>query len=1459
MDLKDFRVQNPAYADKTTWPDDKLATGLYNKYYKDQMTMEEFGTKVGLSKPTTNAPDSDMSAEQWQAYADKAEAKIKSEDKPLEEPWVNPVDAVVGPLGMPARALAGKLLGKGISEAAATWGLKKTATAVAASLAAEPLTGTVMEQTEEAMTEAGVPLAVKLPVDLATGMITGTLAETGITKLGSSIKRALLAGGQEATPEAVFKALKTMKVEDADVTGSEDIIRQAVKRDTSPASMADAVKAITKVKKDKGLDIPEIKAEDIAKGQAGQAGEQLHGAVLGAGAGLQQDEEGNYSLDPKLMIGGAIAGAFAAQQVSKMFGSTRHPGQSGGVKQTAKQRRKWSKDLKEQGRSPREIFQETGLWQAEDGRWRYEIDDSDAKIKVGQSIKFEDAKLEDILDHPKLYEQYPQLRGLTVKGPLRNWSKANMGAFSAGPDPVKSVGILYINPDSSDVEGTVLHEIQHAIQHIEGLERGGSPQMLNAAETVFRNKQKSLEAMRKTASPEEAKQIAKEIKVVKRKRMHIGIGQHMDEYDKQIALRGTLDDKQSLVRDKMYNLEDEGLQKSPEYAKLRKEYDNLKLKVMSANSAAAKSKQAYAEASFTQYEAIAGEREANAVIDRRMMSAEMRAEAYPEFKNSVLTSRFLESNVSAGTGAIGAVYSGVDWDTFEETGVIQIDSDQMLRGLLAGVAVGVGIKVAPKAAAHWTDITKSKIVDPLVDIAKGSITNESVRYQLGLGRSAEVQGMVRDYKVQADLVLRKAVTLGHELNDVAPTGLAQRRLTQILEGGITTNPSLAKKAHKINAMFKDLKEATRDLNLSQYSRFDELSRKQRSELRQIIKSPDTDIAEVQTAQEMLNNHYHIGSSKEYLPIFHPGVEGLTKADKKALTSEIKGLKKQSRYQNPEGNQTLEAQIAGLETYLMEGTKRKSRVRGVNLDRGYATMRQDIPAESTRVFNNIVGPAYRTAKGAATQASDVLKMGVLNEVKKNPEWVLPKGGETPANYTKLYGKQWGPLNGQRVRRDVLTDLEEVIDVRSQAEMNMDKIMGYWKYGKAILNPVTHARNAVSNTILAYFAGVNPGDTHVYSSAASALKQGRENTHFREAEDWGLFNNTFIESDISALRDELNEVRDGSKFAKWIRNAVSAPAALYDQSERFFKAAVFIHAREGGATVDEAAKHAEKFLFNYQDIPPAVKHYKRWAAPFMTYTYKATPLLAETMITKPWKIAAVFGSMYGLETIAQNALGVSDEDVAADKSVMLQDKGQVLLPFKDTYGNRLYGNVGAFLPWSGIGQTWGQSDVPLGDWLPSNPMFTIAAALVTNKEGFTGQDIHDRILDGAAETTQKYMSYAWKQLTPSLVPGGYGFEKLVKGLKSSMGRDIKDYAGRSKTISSLAMEALLGVKLTPSNQKLVDQFTAAKVRGIQRAVRMKRSKIRRDLERNEISREDADRQIQALRDLNLSKVAEQIKRK
>lgn len=817
-----------------------------------------------------------------------------------------------------------------------------------------------------------------------------------------------------------------------------------------------------------------------------------------------------------------------------------------------------------------------------------------------------------------------------------------------------------------------------------------------------------------------------------------------------------------------------------------------------------------------------------------------------------LTRTAVRASAIGTSGAMGGVYNGVDWDTYEETGEIKIDPDKALRGMLAGIAVGTGIHMAPKAANLWTQTTKNKLIDPVMDTIKGSITNEALRYQLGLNRSKEVGDLVRNYQVQSKVVIDKAVEIGKTLNEIAPGALQQKRLTQILEGGVTTNPTLIAKARQINEMFADLKNSTRELNLSHYSSMEALTRQQRADLRNIIKDASTPDAERITAQKMLNNHYHIGSASEYLPIFNPAKEGLTRGDKKILTEEIQNLKHKSRYQNPEGRPEMEAQIAELEKTLKGGQRQSERTSsGLKLNQGYSIMRQDLPSEVTRVYNDIIGPAYRTAKGAAIQGTDVLKAKLFNHISENPEWTLSGLHDAPANYVKIKGDQWGSLDGKFVRNDVLSDLDSVIDLRSKAEVNMDKIMGYWKYGKAILNPATHARNFVSNMVLADMAGVSPADTAIYASAANALRQGANSQYYREAERAGLFAGTFRKSELLDLRNELNDIRSPSGLQKWFSKAASVPSAMYENSEKFFKTAVFIKARESGMSPGAAMEHAEKYLFNYSDIPPMVKHYKRWASPFVTFAYKATPLIAETAITKPWKLASAFGAMYGLEQMAQQKMGLRDETIEKDKSVMLSPKGQVLLPFKDDQGNRLYGNIGDFMPWSNMGRPWGQSGIPFADFLPSNPAFTLGAAIISNKDSFTGEEIYNQALDSVGAMTGKYLELVWKQTMPSIAPGGYSFEKIHTAIKNSFGADLKDYTGQTMSPSGLLIKALLGVKLTKANQELYDRFSTAQAKKLQKIVGERRTEILKQLQRNEITENEADKLMEQLRSVHMEK--------
>ena len=120
----------------------------------------------------------------------------------------------------------------------------------------------------------------------------------------------------------------------------------------------------------------------------------------------------------------------------------------------------------------------TGWERGADGKWRYEI--GDAKIKdtkdVGGAVvvRWEDdmlwnsGKLGDIVDAPELFEAYPQLRDVRLDTDALP-TEPNNGTYYPSTRSIK------INADNIATLNSILnHEIQHAIQHIEGFASGSN-------------------------------------------------------------------------------------------------------------------------------------------------------------------------------------------------------------------------------------------------------------------------------------------------------------------------------------------------------------------------------------------------------------------------------------------------------------------------------------------------------------------------------------------------------------------------------------------------------------------------------------------------------------------------------------------------------------------------------------------------------------------------------------------------------------------------------------------------------------------------------------------------------------------------------------------------------------------------------------------------------------------------
>lgn len=157
--------------------------------------------------------------------------------------------------------------------------------------------------------------------------------------------------------------------------------------------------------------------------------------------------------------------------------------QAQGADLTALQRAKQAVDS---GADPEQTRRETGWHKWEDGKWRFEIDDSQAKQKLfsdkgyfGEQFNrhvlnegdkpdgYSSLKVGDILDHSALFDAYPNLADIRIVP-----EKGAGASFSSGQgDPVIGIGT---DKPMKDVKSAILHEIQHAIQEQEGFARGGS-------------------------------------------------------------------------------------------------------------------------------------------------------------------------------------------------------------------------------------------------------------------------------------------------------------------------------------------------------------------------------------------------------------------------------------------------------------------------------------------------------------------------------------------------------------------------------------------------------------------------------------------------------------------------------------------------------------------------------------------------------------------------------------------------------------------------------------------------------------------------------------------------------------------------------------------------------------------------------------------------------------------------
>ena len=145
-----------------------------------------------------------------------------------------------------------------------------------------------------------------------------------------------------------------------------------------------------------------------------------------------------------------------------------------------------AKKMEEAKKDAKAIKMATGWERGADGKWRYEMPDAKIKdtIDVGggnivkrfeEDMLWTDGKLEDAVDAPKLFEAYPQLKNIKIH------TDAVMNDMPSNGFYNPQTNTITIHADELKYLNSILnHEVQHAIQNIEGFAKGGNSETVRS-------------------------------------------------------------------------------------------------------------------------------------------------------------------------------------------------------------------------------------------------------------------------------------------------------------------------------------------------------------------------------------------------------------------------------------------------------------------------------------------------------------------------------------------------------------------------------------------------------------------------------------------------------------------------------------------------------------------------------------------------------------------------------------------------------------------------------------------------------------------------------------------------------------------------------------------------------------------------------------------------------------------
>lgn len=464
------------------------------------------------------------------------------------------------------------------------------------------------------------------------------------------------------------------------------------------------------------------------------------------------------------------------------------------------------------------------------------------------------------------------------------------------------------------------------------------------------------------------------------------------------------------------------------------------------------------------------------------------------------------------------------------------------------------------------------------------------------------------------------------------------------------------------------------------------------------------------------------------------------------------------------------------------------------------------------LTQIENPAYLLFKSAFDLTKDVENAKLFKTVAEKFGTDVAQEG-----FKKLpTGIRLGQAAGKYVPENVALYLTDIIEPAKNTLVKA--AVANFKFFKVIMNPGTHARNIVSNKILNYWKlGMNPLDPRVIKSDTLAAREilrgvGKWSD---EARPLGYNLDTFASAEMKGLLDSPEAASWGRKAGKAWPTVKKKLGDLYQAEENHAKLSAYIFNRTSRKlSPEDAWKAAESATFNYAQVTPFVRKLREslFGFPFITFTVKSTPVVAETILKNPQRVSVIGKIKQSIENLSDT--NETDRERQSEPP-WVKNGFFIKLPMKDKEGRSAYFDLTYILPFGDLmsgnffeGGTDRESGLPESKattLAKKSPFISLVMELGKNQD-FYGNKIW-RSSDSSYKQTQDLMRHITKTYAPPLVgdllPGGYNDrgERQTRGIIESFRPNTEPDQKRTTMQELLRM---VGAKIQPIDADIQETY-------------------------------------------------------